>query len=225
MTVHDNREAAVRIKCSKHRESGACGNNRTYRLDRIERAVIDGLLDRLRHPDLISSYIAAQQEERRSAAKVRANAERTVARIEGEIDRLSKALISGRVDDDFFDRQIGPLRKDLAAARESLMASPDAKVVTLHPGALAMMEQTLMLLSKHLPNIDPEEDREMFEAFRSLIERVDLIERKDGGIDCEVIGRLSSLIDSDAGDNWGGMIGGEGVRTKFPPIFFGRFAA
>lgn len=203
ISIHDRRGEAVRGKCSTFKESGSCSNNRSYRLDHIEKAVIDGLLARMRNPASISAYIESMQEERRNEAKTRALAERAVQRAQASIDNLSRALIHGRIDEAFFDREIVPLRRELAEAQAKLSMAPAANVVTLHPAAVAQMEQTIALLAKHLPDIDPDRDRDMMAAFRGLIDRVVIRDRDDGRIDCEVIGHLASLV---SGESWGGSL-------------------
>ena len=185
----------------------ATSANRSYRLDHIEKAVIDGLLARMRNPASISAYIESMQEERRNEAKTRAAAERAVQRAQSSIDNLSRALVHGRIDDGFFDREIVGLRRDLAEAQAKLNMASAANVVTLHPAAVAQMEQTISLLAKHLPDIDPDRARDMMAAFRGVM----IHDRDDGRIDCEVIGRLTSLIASGSDDIFlGGSSGGEG---------------
>ncbi|WP_097068072.1 recombinase family protein [Rhodobacter maris] len=217
MTMHDKRGEAIRIRCSTFKESGSCSNSKTYRLDLIEHAVIEGLIDKLSRPELVASYIEAAQQDRRNEARARATAERSVAKAKAAITRLQKALIDGRVDEDFFDREIIPLREDLHRSEAALATAPDARVVTMHPAALSQMRAVLELLRTHLPNIDPEEDREMFDAFRSLIDRVVIHDRGDGQTEAEVIGRISALVGSDAGDSWGGkMVARGGLEPPTP---------
>ena len=206
LALHDRREDAVRVKCSTYRESGTCTNGRTYRLDQIQRAVIDGLIERLKNPDLVAAFIEAAQEDRRTEAKARATAERDMDRAKAAIERLQKSLIAGRVDEDFFDKEIIPLRRDLVAAQERLAAAPEAQIISLHPAALAQMRRTLEILRIHLPRIDPDEDKAMFDAFRSLIDHITIIEHDDGRIEAEVVGYFSALCGSDAGDSWGGPV-------------------
>ncbi|WP_347311407.1 recombinase family protein [Defluviimonas sp. SAOS-178_SWC] len=217
MTMHDKRGAAIRIKCSRHRESGSCGNGRSYRLDHIERAVIDGILDKLRNPAALTAHVEALQSDRRSAARTRASAERAVATAKGKIDRLNRALISGRIDEAFFDAEIVDLRAELANASAALEEAPAAKVVTLHPASMRRLESLLAVLSEHLPSIDPEADADMFNAFRSLIDHVVIHDRPDGRIDCEVVGHLSAMVGEDAGDAWGvEMVARGGLEPPTP---------
>ncbi|ETD85010.1 hypothetical protein ACTTAF_12850 [Rhodobacter capsulatus] len=125
--MHDTRGDAVRGECSTFRESGACPNGRSCRLDQIRRAVIDGLIEGLKTPDLVAAFIEAAQKDRRTEAKARATAARDRDRAQAAIERLQKSLIAGRVEEDFFDREIIPLRHDLAAAQERRAAAPGSR--------------------------------------------------------------------------------------------------
>jgi site-specific DNA recombinase len=225
MTMHDRRGDAIRIKCSTMRESGSCTNTKSYRLDLIEKAVVSGLIDRMRRPEWLEHYIEAQQEDRRGTAKARAAAERSVAKVEGEIDRLRKALIAGRVDEDFFDREIAPLRRDLAEAKARLAEAPDAQIVVLHPAALRQYADLLTAAAPHLTTLDPETDKDVIDAIRALIDRVVVHDRPDGRVEVDVIGHLSALIGVEGAADWGGTVVARGRYTRFPPISFGRFAA
>ena len=141
--MHDTRGDAVRGECSTFRESGTCPNGRSCRPDQIQRAVIDGLIEGLKTPDLVAAFIEAAQEDRRTAAKTRATAARDRDRAQAAIKRLQKSLIAGRVEEDFFDREIIPLRQGLAAAQERRAAAPEAQIISLHPAALAQMRRSL----------------------------------------------------------------------------------
>ncbi|ETD86618.1 hypothetical protein [Rhodobacter capsulatus] len=198
--MHDTRGDGVGGECSTFRESGTCPKGRSCRLDQIQRAVIDGL----KTPDLVAAFIEAAQKDRRTAAKTRATAARDRDRATAAIERLQKALIAGRVEEDFFDREIIPLRQDLAAAQERRAAALEAQIISLHPAALAQMRRTLEILRIHLPLLDPDEEKAMFDALRSLIDHIAIIEHDDRRIEAGVIGTFSALCGADSGDGCGG---------------------
>ncbi|XZQ28392.1 hypothetical protein ACTTAL_12810 [Rhodobacter capsulatus] len=89
--------------------------------------MIDGLIERLKKPDLVAAFIEAAQKDRRTEAKARATAARDRDRAQAAIERLQKSLIAGRVEEDFFDREIIPLRQGLAAAQERRAAAPGSR--------------------------------------------------------------------------------------------------
>lgn len=194
MSAHDNRGGVRRIRCSTNRESGGCANGRIYRLDLIERAVVDALVDRLGKPDAARAWLAAVQSDQRDDSRRRAKAEKALAEAKAKVERLQVMLIEGRIDTAFFDGQIGPARADVAARQAALGAMLQSNVVALHPAALNEMAEVLALVAAHLPDVDPQEDREVVEAVRSIIRHVTVIDREDGGVDCEITGNIAPLV-------------------------------
>lgn len=224
LTVHDVRGDVVRVKCSTARESGSCDNTKRYRLDKIEIAVIDGMRDRLGDDAGIAAFVGAYQADRRAEAALRGQIEAQVRDARAKIDRLSLLLLDEKIDDQFFDDQIVPLRAELAQAQARLDAAPAPNVVTLHPGALSAYRSAMTHLRDLLNNLDPKEDRELIESFRALIHKAVVHDRDDGGVDVQVIGLLGPLI-GDAADAWGvSLVGPERTRA-IPPVEIGVFAA
>ena len=188
-----------RVQCSRHRESGGCANRRRYDLSKIEGAVIALLVERLGKPDSARAWLASVQADERDGARSRTRAKRALSDAKSKVERLQLMLIEGRIDPDFFDRQIAPARVEVAAAEARLQAAPSANVITLHPGALSEMAATLAVVAAELPHADPEEDRDAIEAVRSLIRHVTIIDRADGGVDCEITGTIAPLIAPSVG--------------------------
>ena len=174
------------------------------------------MLERLREPDSVKAFIEAQQKHLRDDAKARAGAERAVARAQGAIDRLSRALISERIDEAFFDREIGPLRAALAAAKAKMETAPAPELVALHPAALRVMDGILSILADNLATLDPVDDAEMFLAFRALIERVVIKARPDGDVDCEIHGALAPLLAPDGGEYGQTLVARGGLDPPTP---------
>lgn len=75
--------------------------------------------------------------------------------------------------------------------------------MTLHPAALSRPTEMLPIVAKHLPTIDASEDREAYEAARSLIKTEVIVDRDDGGIDCEITGTITPLVAWVMGDGNG----------------------
>lgn len=184
----------IRVTCSTAKESGSYDNRKRYRLDKIERAVVDAVIQRLRQPDAVQSWLETVQAESRDASRTRAKAERALASAQAKLDRLQMNLVEGRIDADFFDRQVGPIRIEVQIAKESLEQAPSAQVLTLHPSAMTEMTRLLTILAEHLPDLEPREDRAMFDAFRSLIHRVVIHDREDGNVDCAIVGTVTPLL-------------------------------
>lgn len=210
-----------RAKCSRHQESRGCANGKRYDLRKIEGAVIQMLAERLGQPDAARAWIESVQADERDGAKRRAKAERALREAEAKVERLQVMLIDGRIDPAFFDRQIGPARAEVAARAEELKAAPATNVVTLHPGALAGMAEVLSIMVAELPDADPVADRDAIEAVRSLIKHVRVIDREDGGVDCEITGTIAPLVAQSVG----GADGSGGPSWSPPPDFQARVRA
>ena len=202
LTMHDKRGDVVRVTCSTAKESGSCANRKRYRLDKIERAVVDHVVQKLSQPEAVQAWLDEVQTEQRDGSKLRARAERDMATAQAKLDRLQTNLIDGRIEPEFFDRQVGAIRAEVAAAKAAMEMAPLANVVRLHPAAIAGMSEVIAALSEELSSIDPVEDRDMLDAFRSLIERVVIHDREDGYATCEIVGRLAPLV----ARSWGGPV-------------------
>lgn len=221
MSAHDTRGGVRRIRCSAHRESGGCTNSRVYRLDLIERAVVDALVERLGQPDAARAWLAAVQADQLDDGRRRAKAEKALAEARAKVDRLQVMLIEGRIDTGFFDAHIGPARADVAARAAAVEAMPRGNVVALHPAALSKMAEVLAIVAEHLPDVDPQEDRDVIEAVRSVIRRVTVHDREDGGVDCEITGTITPLIAPPLV----GEGGSGGPSWSFPHNFHARVRA
>lgn len=144
--MHDRRGDVIRVTCATAKESGSCDNRKRYRLDKIERAVIDAVVERLREPEAVRKWLDEVQADRRDAGKARARAERAVAAAEAKLERLQLHLVEGRIDGDFFDRQAVSARAEIAAHRAALAPLPPSQVVILHPSSLGEMAAVLTAL-------------------------------------------------------------------------------
>src|SRR5690606_7208080 len=64
-TSGKDKSGRVRIRCSAAKESGTCPDPKTFYLDTIEKAVLDGLGSELRHLQVIAEYVRTYQAERK----------------------------------------------------------------------------------------------------------------------------------------------------------------
>ncbi|MDO5705563.1 MAG: recombinase family protein [Paracoccus sp. (in: a-proteobacteria)] len=204
LSQHDRRGDAIRVTCATAKESGSCDNRRRYRLDKIERAVIDAVCARMGDTDAVAAWLDMTQAESRDTAQRRRRAEKALREAQGRLERLQMNLIDGRIDASFFDRQVGAIRDDIATRTAALDETPAANVIQLHPASLAEMNRVLTTLAKHLPQIDPTSpaDRPMAEAFRSLIQHITIHDREGGAVACEIMGTIAPLIMGGIGGIW-----------------------
>ena len=213
LVMHDQRGTVTRVRCSTVRESGSCDNTRRYRLDKIEAAVVGGVLERLRDPALINAYIDEYQRERRGEARARGNLERKLALVDAKIDRLLDYVVNNEdVSKEEFHRRMAPLRAEKDDLQRRLDAAPDPVIVELHPATVERYKRTLATLGARLTRLDQREDREVIETFRALVDHVVVYDTPDGGVKVEVVGRLTALLGQPAGDTLGGG-GGSGGGT------------
>lgn len=86
-------KGTVRLQCSAHRESGACGNGRKVSRDMVEATVFAGLAEELIHPAAIAEYVKTYNAERRRLAKGNGERMAKLSRREVEIGReLERAI-------------------------------------------------------------------------------------------------------------------------------------
>ncbi|WP_107341094.1 recombinase family protein [Agrobacterium pusense] len=216
MSIHDHSGKSVRIRCSRSTQSGVCGNDRRYRLDKIERAVINGLKEQLSAPEILVEYVRAYREERRldadTAVRERASIERRVADIGGQLDRLMQAMTRGVLPIEAVEAQYGPLKAEKDALEKKLDAIPAAPIVELHPATITRYKNSIDALAERLTSLDRITDSEVHIAFRDLVDHVTVIDREDGGVEAEIVGHIAALVGSPAEMLGGRMVAGEGLE-------------
>jgi site-specific DNA recombinase len=216
MSVQGTRNGITRVRCSRATESGSCTNRRAYRLERIERAVIEGVEAQLQHPALIAEYIRAYREERmRDAADAirdRASLERRANEVKGQLSRLLDAYLKAVITIEAFEERSAPLNTERDDLAQRLAETPTAPVIELHPQAVAEYERIASDLAGRLGALDLTEDRDTIDKFRSLIDRVVIHDTPEGGVEAEVIGRMSAVLGLPAGDVGGLMVAEEGFE-------------
>jgi hypothetical protein len=214
----------IRIRCSAATESGICPDPKTFYLDTVEAAVLNGLTTELRRPEVIAEYVRTYHAERKRLAaeadRKRLRLERRLGELNREIDRLVDAIAKGQGD----PAVLGPKstlldgeRKRVAA--ELAEATPTTEVVALHPAMLARYEEQLTRLQAALAGGISDGDTECAEAIRDLVETVTVFRdsSRAGGVQVEVSGRLTALLGEQAYPNrvrgvWGKMVAEEGLE-------------
>lgn len=214
----------IRIRCSAATESGTCPDPKTFYLDTVETAVLNGLTAELRHPKVIAEYVRAYHAERKRLAaeadRKRLRLERRLGELNREIDRLVDAIAKGQGD----PAVLGPKSTRLDGERKKVTAelaesAPTTEVVALHPAMLARYEEQLTRLQAALAGGIRDGDTECAEAIRDLVETVTVFRdsSRAGGVQVEVSGRLTALLGEQAYPNrvrgvWGKMVAEEGLE-------------
>lgn len=201
-----DRTGRPRVACSRHREARTCPDPHVYYLDTIERALFAGLKAELQHPDVIAEYVAAYHAERKrlaaSSGARRASAEKRIAALAREIDRLVDAIAKGLGDPAILGPRAGALNREREALQAELdgMGAP-VNVIALHPGVTKRYLAQVAALEAEIGKAKGGE--EAAEALRDLIESVTIRRdaREKGGIELEVTGRLNALLGESAFPN------------------------
>jgi hypothetical protein len=207
MSVHDrDRTGKTRIRCSAVRESGSCSNRRLIYLRHVEKAVLNGMREELKEPQLIEAYARKYNEERRrlaagaSATRARLEAKRT--RIESERQRMIDLVIKGIIGEEDARERIVELkaqRVDVEAELAGLEEAPT--IITLHPATLERYIETVDTLAAALADhAQAADDRgPLVQSFRALVHSVTVHPKGPReGFEIEVRGKLAALVGGEA---------------------------
>lgn len=214
--AHGNRA----VRCMTRQETGACGNKRRYPSDIIEQIVIGGIAARLSNPVALAEFVDGLMKPKPDQEKNRDAAERRATAARAKLDRLSRFLIEGRIEVDFFDREAPAARAELAKAEAEFAAASAFRAARLDIDAARAFGAIMGRLGPILGDLDPEEDAALIQTFRAMVDRVVVHDGPDGGMDLEVQGVLGPLL--ARGDE---AANGSPFATPSPEFLWGRFAA
>ena len=222
-------KGTVRLQCSAHRESGACGNGRKVSRDMVEATVFAGLAEELIHPAAIAEYVKTYNAERRRLAKGNGERMAKLSRREAEIGReLERAIDTVTQGADI--RAMVPRINALQAERDQVaaqlaQAAGSADVVTLHPASIERYAADIARLADLTASqTEFSESAELTATLRRLVQSVIVhAEPNAQGFSVEIKGRLAELSGASAAfasRSRGGVNGGSerGTRTPDPRI-------
>lgn len=235
MTSVGKHNGAMRLQCSRHRESGACNNSRKVPRAAIERAVLDGLRDQLDKPAVLAEYAAEYNRERRrltrsDAGKI-ACLERAAAEIARELERALDAIIKAGVDPLTLAARIKDLERSrdrIASDLAELKATP--QVITLHPAAIVQYRSDAARLADLLASERDGECDELIDTIRRLVAAVIVLAPpRSSGFAVEIQGRLAQLTATPAFPamativGGGSMVAGGRYRLSPPTVYIPFF--
>ncbi|WP_236000540.1 hypothetical protein [Bradyrhizobium uaiense] len=153
MSVHDrDKTGKTRIRCSAVRESGSCSNRRIIYLRDVERLVLSGMVEELKDPRLIETYVRNYNSERErlagnaSAERLRLEAKRD--RIEGERQRNIDLVIKYVISEEDAKQRIAELKQERLRVEAELAALEEAPTpISLHPATLDRYIETVNALA------------------------------------------------------------------------------
>ena len=198
LSMKDRDHGRVRVHCSTMREAGTCANRKIFYLDEIEKAVLTGLQQHLKAPELLREFVTTYQEERMrlAAEKVRKRAklESKLAEVLRLLDRLWSDYVTERVPTEILEAQMKEAHQQKTALLAELETQPEPeKIVGLHPAALLHYEQLVSQLNEVFGRGVTSENEEAAEKIRELVAKV-VVRPSDDGFKIELQGRLALLM-------------------------------
>jgi len=198
----------IRIRCSAATESGSCQDAKTFYLKTVESAVLAGLENEMRHPQVIAEYVRTYHEERkRLSAKAnakRAHLELRLGELNREIDRLVDAIAKGHGNPAVLGPRSSVLNEERKQVTIELNLEPAGNdAISLHPAVLARYQEQLVELQDALSKGINAGDSDAAEAIRGLVETVTVFRdpSRPGGVTIEIAGRLNALLGEQAYPN------------------------
>ncbi|MBT6218527.1 MAG: recombinase family protein [Rhodospirillaceae bacterium] len=179
--------------CSTARNKGTCGNRLAIRRTLIEASVLDGLKERLMHPDCVKEFIAEYHREINRAAAShdvdRDRFARELEKTEREVSRIIDAIKAG-VPGSAVKDEMQSLEERQLELQLALDGTP-APFPRLHPNLAEVYRKKVENLTDALN--EESTKAEAVEAIRELIDEVRLVPAGDA-LKIELYGELASLL-------------------------------
>jgi site-specific DNA recombinase len=164
------------------------------------------MVEELKNPRLIETYVRTYNEERKrlasTAISTRTRIERKRDRLESERQRAIDMVIKGVICEDDARTRIAQLRAEVIQAEHELLSLEEVpRVVALHPatldGYISTVDRLASVLTGHAEAAD---DRgPLVTSFRALVHSVTVHPKAPReGFEVEVKGKLAALIGGDA---------------------------
>ena len=183
------------VACSNARKLRTCKENRSFKREVLEDAILDLLKDRLMVPEAVAAFIDAvtrgTNQVRAGQDKARRGVERDLERVTNKLSGLYEAIADGL-------RTPGLLAQleDLEAHKSDLqskLASPPPAPVRLHPNLSALYKRKVEDLTASLA--DPSIREQALDTIRGLIAQV-VVHHDDENIVLELEGALTAMLDA-----------------------------
>ncbi len=164
--------------CARHKEAGACDNNRSITWRELEDRVLGALKERLLDPEAVALAVRTYHEERRRLRQEEgqrlAKLEKRVSDLDRQITHIVDMIAEGVATKATAMRIMDMEReRDQAAAEIASLTRADAQVVELHPGTAERWRSWVADLVAALRG-DDEETRAAVELVRAMIAYIEV---------------------------------------------------
>lgn len=184
--------------CSAYRQTGTCSNGVTITDSVLQRRVWAAMRRDLLHPDVVGAYLdefrLAWAEERRRLIAGRADADRQLAAIDLQEERIADAILAGVAPASLKARadELARQREDLIAAQADM---PAIEPMVAHPAVIADYRRQVEAMAKIAAG-DQEAAREARQLIDRLVDYITVAPRADGqqGSDLVLHGDLATVL-------------------------------
>jgi len=201
MEIKDKDCNRIRIRCANAKHGGGCSNDRSFYLDRMERAVIDGLRSQLGSKQAVDHFVrcfnAEMRKQSAGAAAARARLEVKLADAQRGVDRLVDAIADGIITKDEARERMPARRADLQSAKATIaVAEQPPNVLQLHP---KLAERYLADLDRRLDQLIADDlaagDDGLAKALREIVTAVTVMPAPAGRApEIKIEGYLEALL-------------------------------
>ena len=183
--------------CGKYQDGRACTNNRMIVTHELERRVLDGLTDKLLHPDIVAAYVKEYHlhfaRQARKLERDRGGLERRHADALARVERLVAAIAAGGGAHTEILEALSAVKAERDGLAEQLGELEQLPVIALHPRIADDYRRQVAELATALAA--PEGRAEVAPILRGLVDQVVLTPRTHGrGVALEVHGRLAAIL-------------------------------
>ncbi len=184
----------TRYGCSRHNNKGTCDNKETIRKDDMEKAVLHALQKHLLDPKLCEVF-CDEYARYMNELRIRHNTQRNA--YEAELKKRQKQdakFVDAIANGAFSDKLKEQVNANTARIHElqDILSGTNDMPVLLHPKMGRFYQNEVKRLIKLLN--DPKQHHEAADQIRTLIEKVVLTPREEGGLSVDLHGDLAGIL-------------------------------
>ena len=187
--------AKDRYGSAGRRSKGLCSNDRTISRQEIEERIMRALKQNLLTPELVAEFTRAYQEE---VNRLVGEANGKQAEIEGKLAGIQRKIdgILRAIEDGFYQPSMKARLQELETEKGALVAQRGSAVapvnVSVHPNLAAVYRRKVEDLETLLEDLEHRD--EAMALIRSLIDKIVLGPREEGGLDAILHGDLARIL-------------------------------